>query len=630
MSSIDSCVGRGNRWHYFCVASIKQEVIMRKFQRILLSFEYMTNLSQELVKLSANASKSEMREKIDQFRNSRALLLEDQALLEEGIEKQELSIELVKKFKLHLEIEKVADNFIADWVRELNIDTSSNKNAIHVKEINDLLDMLLPKTWNFNSDIIVIEEFHKSLCYEQLVKRGQKRFVITCEKNEKFEENIVYTTGKNADKIMEHFIFPHPKTLNFLSLMINSDTTSKRYKDFTEKFKDELHKSIIKINTMRRFSKIWTFNSIQNIPSVLDEGSIWDLYDYFKGRDAIVISPGPSLTKNISELKQNKNKIIFAVAQSVPSLLDVGIIPHFVLVIDPQNYTEVLNKLPCEEVSLICPEYIDRSFTENNFKNIFYCHSGKGSLNFPKYLNTKRVDMDNAASVSVAAVSLLVQLGVSTIALVGQDLSWEDHQYSSSALDVEIFEKNNFLPGYYGGKVQTGYTYFIFHGQLQEIAQKNSRKDSPTFFNCTEGGAYIEGFQNLPLRDFLEYYPKRNYIHDDIKRSSFSGYSSFYKSQIKAYLKQIDLLIPDLEKWINYSSPASKEKGRIETRIFNKTNTIPILKDAVYSELWRFADTFALGFNNDLVEFQKRDCVEKMLEISKCLRLELLKVSGKL
>ena len=63
---------------------------MEKFQRVLGSFEHMTTLSQELVQLASFGTKSEVRKKIDQLRNSRALLIEDQAFLEEAIEKQQL------------------------------------------------------------------------------------------------------------------------------------------------------------------------------------------------------------------------------------------------------------------------------------------------------------------------------------------------------------------------------------------------------------------------------------------------------------------------------------------------------------------------------------------------------------
>ena len=88
-------------------------------------------------------------------------------------------------------------------------------NAIQVEEINDLLDMLIPKTWNFKADIIVLEENQEYLFFKPLLERGQKRFIFVSETKNEISNDLVYTTGENAQKIMEHFIFPHPKTLNF-------------------------------------------------------------------------------------------------------------------------------------------------------------------------------------------------------------------------------------------------------------------------------------------------------------------------------------------------------------------------------------------------------------------------------
>jgi hypothetical protein len=57
------------------------------------------------------------------------------------------------------------------------------------------------------------------------------------------------------------------------------------------------------------------------------------------------------------------------------------------------------------------------------------------------------------------------------------------------------------LPGYYGGTVFTKTDYAIFHTEFQNIAQ--AVKDENTgieLLNCTEGGAFIEGFNHISLR----------------------------------------------------------------------------------------------------------------------------------
>jgi hypothetical protein len=56
------------------------------------------------------------------------------------------------------------------------------------------------------------------------------------------------------------------------------------------------------------------------------------------------------------------------------------------------------------------------------------------------------------------------------------------------------------LPGYYGGKVQTRPNYYCFHGDFVEIAKHEATQEHPiALINCTEGGAFIEGFRHMPL-----------------------------------------------------------------------------------------------------------------------------------
>jgi hypothetical protein len=61
------------------------------------------------------------------------------------------------------------------------------------------------------------------------------------------------------------------------------------------------------------------------------------------------------------------------------------------------------------------------------------------------------------------------------------------------------------LPGYYGGSVQTNESYSFFHRGFQESARREREKDDGvTLLNCTEGGAFIEGFEHVALSKALQ------------------------------------------------------------------------------------------------------------------------------
>jgi hypothetical protein len=140
-------------------------------------------------------------------------------------------------------------------------------------------------------------------------------------------------------------------------------------------------------------------------------------------------------------------------------------------------------------------------------------------------------------SVSTDALCMGVFLKCSPIMIVGQDLSFAgDKQYASQSADGKVkiikneetntvsyadltegletvFAAGGFdsrtlteplrtLPGYYGGTVFTKTDYAIFHTEFQNIAQAVKDEGAGIeLLNCTEGGAYIEGFKHVSLRE---------------------------------------------------------------------------------------------------------------------------------
>ena len=58
------------------------------------------------------------------------------------------------------------------------------------------------------------------------------------------------------------------------------------------------------------------------------------------------------------------------------------------------------------------------------------------------------------------------------------------------------------MDGYYGGKVTTSYDYEYFIGQFSELGEM-MRDAGCEMFNCTEGGAFIDNFEHVPLSQVL-------------------------------------------------------------------------------------------------------------------------------
>jgi len=115
------------------------------------------------------------------------------------------------------------------------------------------------------------------------------------------------------------------------------------------------------------------------------------------------------------------------------------------------------------------------------------------------------------SSVSVVGTMIARELGCSSIILVGTDLSFtEDKHYSEGSKpdpDAKYHKVDpviGVVPGYYGGEVQTKPDYKMYLDQLRQLTimwKEDIEAGKVSIFNCTEGGAYIDGFEHEPLRD---------------------------------------------------------------------------------------------------------------------------------
>jgi hypothetical protein len=106
----------------------------------------------------------------------------------------------------------------------------------------------------------------------------------------------------------------------------------------------------------------------------------------------------------------------------------------------------------------------------------------------------------------VQAVALSCEFNASAVAVVGQDLAVDQGTYYNRS-DRMIQEAQSHLgkripiKGYYGGTAYTRSDYYLYLRELEFLASTYSEKCQ--LVNCTEGGAFIDGWQHEPLVTFL-------------------------------------------------------------------------------------------------------------------------------
>ncbi|EAK5980610.1 motility associated factor glycosyltransferase family protein [Campylobacter jejuni] len=256
---------------------------------------------------------------------------------------------------------------------------------------------------------------------------------------------------------------------------------------------------------------------VYNLPQMITHPSYKELLSKRKGISdtAIIVSTGPSLTKQLPLLKKYANKAtIFCADSSYPILAKHGIKPDYVCMLERTEITA---------------EFFNNDFGEFDKDIVFVC-SGvvhpkaieylKGRnrkyliipryLYFPIYIKLKYFDfLYNTPSVAHMSYFLSVLLNHKNIILIGQDLAYakDGQTHSQGFIHANLhngdYERDldRFSTTAYGGngKVQSSEIWTLFRHNFEKDIVNIKMNYHITTYNCTEGGARIEGTIEKPF-----------------------------------------------------------------------------------------------------------------------------------
>ncbi|EOC3260779.1 motility associated factor glycosyltransferase family protein [Campylobacter coli] len=251
---------------------------------------------------------------------------------------------------------------------------------------------------------------------------------------------------------------------------------------------------------------------VYNLPQMITHPSYKELLSKRKGISdtAIIVSTGPSLTKQLPLLKKYANKAtIFCADSSYPILAKHGIKPDYVLSLERIPLTsEFFNNDFGEfdkDILFVCAGVVHPKTIEY-LKNKTFIITQK-ILAFPYYINLKNFCYAAVGfSVAHMAYEFATHLSHKNIIFIGQDLAYAEDGFSHtkdySNLDKHEGhfqrDKGKFQCLAYGGdgKAESSEVWTMFRFFLQDTISRNIIS---TTYNCTEGGARIEGTIEKPF-----------------------------------------------------------------------------------------------------------------------------------
>ncbi|EPX8983575.1 motility associated factor glycosyltransferase family protein [Campylobacter coli] len=256
---------------------------------------------------------------------------------------------------------------------------------------------------------------------------------------------------------------------------------------------------------------------VYNLPQMITHPSYKELLSKRKGVSdtAIIVSTGPSLTKQLPLLKKYASKAtIFCADSSYPILAKHGIKPDYVLSLERIPLTsEFFNNDFGEfdkDILFVLKSYVHPHTTKYLQKNNRNFMLVSTYASFIQYLKLDYFGYFNMGK-SVANMSYLLTeyLNYKNIILIGQDLAYAKDGFSHTK-DYKNLDKHEghfqrdkgkFQCLAYGGngKVESSEIWTMFRLIFENDINYFQKFFNITTYNCTEGGARIEGTIEKPF-----------------------------------------------------------------------------------------------------------------------------------
>ncbi|EKG1799263.1 motility associated factor glycosyltransferase family protein [Campylobacter jejuni] len=401
------------------------------------------------------------------------------------------------------------------------------------EEINFFYQSILEKTPRY--PFICIYGIGNALLIKNLAKHYKHLFVFESEielfilalsvldlsEELKTYQVILFDAAVKDVEIHIAMIFDQQSILEYLSLyemFISSHYYLKYYETSILSLNELCIKSAsvaIRNANISCFLPLLTYEQfLQNIPSMLESIPFQRILSERKNKfeNAIVVSAGPSLAKQLPLLKAYQDKAVIFCADGALSMLEKeGIIPDYVTNLDftdlAMKFFQNKENLKQSIIALECATHpnVARSLKAENCMIIL-----RNKALYQRFNLSDFGYIDTGTHVSHFSYTLALALGFKNIIMIGQDLAFDEkgNSHSQGFSYGEQFSGEKTVPtlktqAYAGkGEVLTHITWNDYRIKLEYLFACNSKEAK--FYNATEGGARINFTEELSFKECCE------------------------------------------------------------------------------------------------------------------------------
>ncbi len=342
---------------------------------------------------------------------------------------------------------------------------------------------------------------------------------------------------------------------------------------------------IVNEKTAVRYASVEADNILHNIQYLCGGSVTTQLCDVLPiNIPAIVVSAGPSLNKNIQELKKAKNKaFIVAVDTAVRPLVKAGIIPDMYVVVDGLKPLELFTFEEAKKIPLMTSISAAKDVLKHHQGKKIFWYEGQPYIWNMMAMNGKSFStVACGGSVACTAFSVVYKLGFSRIILVGQDLALTGNKTHADGTFQERMEEIDtscclMVEGNCEEKVPTREDFKIY---LDWFNYYIAGCKGVHVMNATEGGAKIQNTEIITLKDAVAReckkevdidacFEKLQPVFDEEQRKHAIEYLNTFPEMLRKIKKDVEKLQAQYRK-LNRICRLDKMDGKAYRKILER------------------------------------------------------------
>lgn len=309
---------------------------------------------------------------------------------------------------------------------------------------------------------------------------------------------------------------------------------------------------VIPRNTLYNMKHTIRTRNIGQIREALEECPLEDI-------PAVIVCAGPSLDKNIQELKKIQGKaLIIVVDAALRAVMRAGIHPDLVCTVDPNPPERFFTDLDLRGLTWCCENASKPEIIRKYGERVYYFGYFEKGWNqmISEMLGYGFPVLPTGGSVSSIAFAMALYFGFRKIVFMGQDLAFTGGKSHTSGIEGALGDNDKYIKsrclmeveGIDGTMLQTDFQMWYYKQWFEKAIRDGG--DRMRVIDATEGGAKIEGTENMKMSEVVAGECPAEFDFRKIEQAIPPAFSAEEQQKLEKAYRNLKLQAGDLQKFI--------------------------------------------------------------------------------